>query len=303
VADGLSRCQAWGVDPIVFEDRPTLRRPALVCAFGGWNDGGEAATGAINFLRDRWDAKRFAWIDPEEFFDFQVNRPTVGLVDGVTRRLEWPSCDFYHASLAERDVVLLRGLEPNIRWRTFTDAIVDTGKDLGVERLITLGGFLADLPHTRPIRVTGSAPDPAEAARLGMAASRYEGPTGIVGVLHEASNRAGLPSVSLWAAVPHYLPTGPNPKAALALVERLARLLEVSIELSDLERAVQGWSERIDQIVADSAELVEYVQRLEANADLTGEDIVDIPSGEDLARELERFLRDQRGDERGEGGR
>jgi len=285
------------MDAIVFEDRPALRRPVLVAAFSGWNDAGESASGAISFLRDRWGAKRFAWIDPEEFYDFQVNRPTVRLVDGITRRIDWPGAEFFHASLPERDVVLFQGLEPSVRWRTFSEAIVGLGQDLGVDRLVTLGGFLADLPHTRPIRVTGSAPTAAEAEQLGMSASRYEGPTGIVGVLHEASNRAGLPSVSLWAAVPHYLPSGPNPKGTLALVERLAMLVDVGVRTEDLIQAVEGWTERIDGIVAENSELTEYVQRLEAAADEVGEMITDIPSGDELARELERFLRSQRGPE------
>ena len=284
------------MDPIVFEDRPQLRDPVLVCAFSGWNDAGESASGALNFLRDRWGAKRFAWIDPEEFYDFQVNRPTVRLVDGITREIDWPSADFFHASLPERDVVLFLGIEPSVRWRTFCDAIVGMAREVGATRLVTLGGFLADMPHTRPIRVTGSAPTAAEAERLGMSASRYEGPTGVVGVLHDASNRAGLPSVSLWAAVPHYLPSGPNPKAALALIERLSLLIDAPVRTEDLAHAVEGWTQRIDGIVAENTELTEYVQRLEANAD--DEDLIhDIPSGEELARELERFLRNQRGDD------
>ncbi len=285
------------MQPVVFEDRPSLRRPVFVCAMSGWNDGGEAATGAANFLKDRWGAKRFAWIDPEDFYDFQVSRPTVRLIDGVTRRIEWPPNEFFHAPLPDRDVVFFTGIEPNLHWRGFTGAIVGLAKELGADRLITLGGFLADLPHTRPIRVTGSAPTRDEVERLGMSSSRYEGPTGIIGVLHDTSNKEGLPSVSLWAAVPHYLPSGPNPKAALALVQRLALLLDAPVQVADLERAVGGWSERIDQIVAENSDLTEYVHRLEANADLAGEETLDIPSGDELARELERFLRDQRGDE------
>jgi proteasome assembly chaperone (PAC2) family protein len=285
------------VDAVVFDDRPELRSPLLVCAFSGWNDAGESASGALQFLRDRWGARRFAWIDPEEFYDFQVNRPTVRLLDGVTRRIEWPAAEFFHAALPERDIVLFSALEPSVRWRTFSEAIVSAAKDLGCSRLVTLGGFLADLPHTQPIRVTGSAPTTDEAERLGMSASRYEGPTGIVGVLHEASNRLGLSSISLWAAVPHYLPSGPNPKAALALVERLAMVAEVDVRTDDLARAVIGWTERIDGIVAENAELTDYVDRLETAADLAGDEVQDMPTGDDLAKELERFLRSQPGED------
>jgi predicted ATP-grasp superfamily ATP-dependent carboligase len=277
------------MDPIVFEERLRLRDPVIVCAFSGWNDAGESASGALDYLRERWASRRFAWIDPEEFYDFQVNRPTVRLEDGLTRRIEWPKADFHHASLEDRDVILFQGIEPSIRWRTYCEAIVGMAKDLGAKKLVTLGGFLADLPHTRAIRVTGSASNAAEAERLGMSASRYEGPTGVVGVLHDASNRGGLPSVSLWAAVPHYLPSGPNPKASLALVERLSLLIGAPVPTDVLLRAVETWAERIDGIVAENAELTEYVERLESSSD--EDDPLEIPSGEELARELEHFLR------------
>ncbi|HYU57014.1 MAG TPA: PAC2 family protein [Actinomycetota bacterium] len=289
--------EAWGVDAVTFESRPTLREPALICAFAGWNDGGESASGAARFLREAWGATRFATIDPEEFFDFQVNRPTVRLIDGVTRHIEWPRNDFFHASAGTRDVVLFTGIEPNNKWRGFCEAIVAVGREVDADTLVTLGGFLADMPHTRAIRVAGSAPTQEEAEALGVAASRYEGPTGIVGVLQDVANRAGLRALSLWAAVPHYLPAGPNPKAALALVERLGRLLEVPIDTAPLSALATTWEERVDATVAENDELSEYVRRLEAGADQAEEDELEIPSGDELARELERFLRRQGGGE------
>ncbi len=275
-----------------------LRHPVLLCAFSGWNDGGEAASGALTFLRERWRAARVASIDPEDFLDFQVNRPTVRLVDGVTRRIEWPTPEFFHAKLPHRDVLLLSAPEPNMRWRGFCDAIVSYGKSLASERLVTLGGFLADTPHTRDIRLAGSAMDEGEAERLGVSASRYEGPTGIVGVLHDVSNRVGLPSVSLWAAVPHYLPAGPNPKATIALVRKAASLLGAEVDVGELEEAEGSWRQRIDGLIAANEDLGQYVERLEEAYDLAG-DTGEMPSGEALAAELERFLRER--EQRGPG--
>jgi hypothetical protein len=283
------------VDHVRIDRRPELTRPAMVCAFRGWNDGGEAATAAAAYLRDRWEAQRFAFLDPEEFFDFQVTRPTVRLVDGVTRRIDWPANDFFHASPGGRDVVLFLGIEPNVRWRTFIEAIVGLAGDLGVESLVTLGAFLADVPHTLATPLAGSAANPEEAASLGMSASRYEGPTGIVGVLHDAALRAGVHSLSLWAAVPHYLPGGPNPKAALALAEKAAGVVQAPIDTDTLARAGATWEQQVSESIAENPELSAYVQRLE---ELAGErELTEIPSGEALAAELERFLREQRGDQ------
>ncbi len=283
------------MDHVRIDRRPELTRPAMVCAFRGWNDGGEAATAAAAYLRDRWEAQRFASLDPEEFFDFQVTRPTVRLVDGVTRRIDWPANDFFHASPGGRDVVLFLGIEPNVRWRTFIEAIVGLAGDLGVESLVTLGAFLADVPHTLATPLAGSAANPEEAASLGMSASRYEGPTGIVGVLHDAALRAGVHSLSLWAAVPHYLPGGPNPKAALALAEKAAGVVEAPIDTDTLARAGATWEQQVSESIAENPELSAYVQRLE---ELAGErELTEIPSGEALAAELERFLREQRGDQ------
>ena len=200
------------------EERPELRSPVLVAAFRGWNDGGQGASLAAGFLAKTWNAERFADIDPEEFFDFQVSRPKVSLVEGQTRRIDWPETVFYQAAIpgTERDAVLLLGIEPNMHWRTFCDLIVGLARDLGVELAVTLGSLLADVPHTRPAPVTGSATDPELIERYGLASSRYEGPTGIVGVLHDACRGAGIASLSLWAAVPHYVSLAPSPRALRA---------------------------------------------------------------------------------------
>ena len=282
---------------VSFQDHPKLDGPPLICAFKGWNDGGEAASIALRYLQERWGAKTFATLDPEEFFDFQVTRPTVRLEDGVSRVIEWPRNDFSAASVRGRDVVLFNASEPNVRWRTFTGAVLETAKEIRSSMLITLGAFLTDVPHSRPVPVVGSAVDEETADRLGLARSQYEGPTGIVGVLHDASNRAGLPSVSLWAAVPHYLPAAPNPKAALALVERVAQLLELPVITEPLTRAVRSWEQTVLGVVQESDELTEYVARLEAALDesegRTGMSQEQVPSGESIAAELERFLREQ----------
>src|SRR6476619_1836491 len=216
--------------------RPALERPVLIAAFRGWNDGGQGASLAAGYLAKRWDARRFAEIDPEGFYDFQATRPHVKLEEGFTRRIDWPETVFYHARPdgMNRDAVLLLGVEPNLRWRTFSGLIVDFARELGVELVVTLGALLADVPHTRPAPVTGSATDPDLIEQLGLQASRYEGPTGIVGVLHDACRSVGVPSASLWAAVPHYVSMTPSPRAAKALSERLANLLDVPLDTSEL---------------------------------------------------------------------
>jgi predicted ATP-grasp superfamily ATP-dependent carboligase len=289
------------MDYVTFLDRPDLDRPPLICAFRGWNDGGEASSIALRYLRERWGAKTFATLDPEEFYDFQVTRPTVHLEDGVSRVIEWPKSEFAAASVRGRDVVLFSADEPNVRWRTFAEEILRTAREIRSSMLITLGAFLTDVPHSRPVPVVGSAADEATAGRMGLDRSQYEGPTGITGVLHDASNRAGLASVSLWAAVPHYLPAAPNPKAALALVERVAQLVEIPLLTEPLTRAVTSWEQTVLGLVQESDELTDYVTRLEAAADENagqarlGEE--QVPSGESIAAELERYLREQGGGE------
>lgn len=279
---------------VQYARHPDLDRPLMVCAFLGWNDGGEAASTAAHHLKTQWAARRFARMDPEEFFDFQVNRPTVRLVEGTARRIDWPSCDLFHASPGGRDVVLLIGVEPNVRWRTFADTLVGTAGALGVEVMVTLGAFLADVPHTMPPPVNAASSDPAWLTRPGITPARYEGPTGIVGVLHDSAGRAGLPSVSLWGAAPHYLPSGTNPKVAVALLERLRDLFGLEIDTGELEQATAVWEQKIAEAVAEDAELREYVQRLEKAA-ASRDDLDEMPSADDLAAEVERFLRDQGG--------
>ena len=275
------------------ERRPSLRRPVLVAAFRGWNDGAQGASLATSFLAQSWEARRFADIDPEEFFDFQATRPHVALEDGLTRRIDWPETVFYHGEIPglERDAVLTLGIEPNLRWRTFSEEIVELARDLNVELVVTLGALLADVPHTRPAPVTGSASDSKLVKELGLASSRYEGPTGIVGVVHDACRRAEVPSASLWAAVPHYASLAASPKAALALCTRLADLLGTTFELDDLERASAAYEAQVSEAVASDEETEAYVRQLEERRDALG-DALDVPSGETLAAELTRFLRE-----------
>jgi predicted ATP-grasp superfamily ATP-dependent carboligase len=265
----------------------------LVAAFRGWNDGAQGASLAASFLAQAWEARRFAEIDPEEFFDFQATRPHVVLEGGLTRKINWPETAFYHAPIPglERDALLSLGIEPNLRWRTFSDEIVELARELGVELVVTLGALLADVPHTRPAPVTGSASDPQLVEELGLASSRYEGPTGIVGVLHDACRRVDLPSASLWAAVPHYASLAASPKAALALCERLAGLLGTEFDLTDLERASAAYESQVSEAVATDEETAAYVQQLEERRDALGDEL-DVPSGETLAAELTRFLRE-----------
>jgi len=273
-------------------ERPSLKRPVLVIAFRGWNDGGQGASLAAEHLAKTWEAERFADIDPEGFFDFQATRPRVSLVDGLTRRIDWPDNVFLHAAIGgERDAVLLLGNEPNLRWRTFTGTVVDLARDLGVELMVTLGALLADVPHTRPSPVTGAGSDPELVERMGLQASRYEGPTGIVGVLHDACREAGIPSVSLWAAVPHYVSLAPSPRAALALCTRLSTILGTPIDVAELEAMVDDYTTHVSEAVSSDEDAVAYVDELEQRADLIEES--DLPSGDSLAAELTRFLRER----------
>jgi predicted ATP-grasp superfamily ATP-dependent carboligase len=284
------------MDRVSWQDRPSLQRPVMVAAFEGWNDAADAASGAVTWLRTRWRARPVASIDPEEFFDFQVSRPQVSLVEGVTRKITWPANDVFSAHIEEvgRDVVLLSGVEPNLRWKTFCETVLGVARETGCEMVVTLGALLADVPHTRPIRLTGTAADPELIDRLGLSHSRYEGPTGIVGVLHDACRGAGVPSVSLWAPVPHYVASPPNPKATRALIERLAELIGVPVGVGDLVEAAAAWEDRVNELVASDPDVSAYVRQLEERDD-DQIDERDLPTGETLAAELERFLRDQRG--------
>ncbi len=279
------------MQPLRWERRPDgLRAPALVCAFKGWNDAGEAATAAAGFMGASLDAARFATIDPEEFVDFQATRPTVRLTDSLSRRIDWPEFEVYEARVprAPRDLVILSGPEPSHRWRTFTSLVTDLAEALGVQLVVCLGALLADVPHSRPVSVTGHASDPALIERLGLQAPTYEGPTGIVGVLHDAFARSGLPAVSLWAAVPHYVAQPPCPKATLALLGHLEELLEVSIPLGELPEDARAWERGVDELAEEDEEIGDYVRALEESRDTA-----ELPeaSGEAIAREFERYLR------------
>lgn len=277
-----------------------MRRPVMVVAFGGWNDAADAASTAVEYLVRTWSARVFAEIDPEDFFDFTVARPQIRLEDGLTRRIEWPAITLSAASVpgSQRDVVLLRGTEPALRWRHFSDAVVGVAAELGVEMVVGLGALLADIAHTRPVKVTGTAADPALVARLGLSRSRYEGPTGILGVLHEAFAAAGIPSVSLWASVPHYVAQSPSPKATLALVERTVGLLGVSLDAFDLKVATSAYERQVNEMVAADEDAVVYVAHLEqAGDDIIGDDdLLEPVSADELADEVSDYLRDHHGE-------
>ena len=280
------------MDVITIESTPKLKRPTLVAAFQGWNDAGGAASLAAGYLRAVTDAERFAVIDPDPFIDYQQTRPTVTLLDGQVRRVEWPETELLAAEA--HDIVIVTGPEPNMRWRAYADAICDAARKLRVELVVTLGALLADTPHTRPVPVSSTASDEELIARLGLTRSNYEGPTGIVGVLHDACARAELRSASLWAATPHYISANPNPRAAVALLERLADLVGTPPPSSDLVRAASEYAVRVAAAVADDPELGAYVEQLESAADVD-----DPPTGEDLAKDFERYLREQGGEDPG----
>jgi proteasome assembly chaperone (PAC2) family protein len=283
------------MERLILEQKPKLRSPTLVCSFKGWNDAAESASSALRFLETQWDAERIGAIDPEEFFDFQVTRPTVKLTDGLTREIEWPEFVLSGAQLtaASHDVVFLIGNEPNLRWKTFAATVVDAARELGVAQVVSLGALLADVPHTRPVQITGISGDAEMAERLGFSQTRYEGPTGIVGVIHDACARNGLESASLWAPVPHYVAAVPSPKASLALIERVQTLLGVTIELGGLEEASLEYERRLDEAVAAEPEVRALVERLEQQLDDSEISFGDLPSGDSIAREFQRFLRDQ----------
>ncbi len=268
---------------------PDLVDPVMLCAFEGWNDAGDAASGAVLHLEDVWGATQIAEIDPEDYYDFQVNRPEVGFDDDV-RIVTWPTTRISIARipLATRDVVLVHGIEPSMRWRTFTQELLGVARDLGVEMVVTLGALLADSPHTRPVPVSGTSSDSGLSLRLGYEPSTYEGPTGIVGVLQDACASAGIPAVSLWAAVPHYVAQPPCPKATLALLARIEDLLDVPVPLGDLPEESRAWQTGVDELASEDEEIAAYVRTLEEAVDTA-----ELPeaSGDAIAREFERYLR------------
>jgi proteasome assembly chaperone (PAC2) family protein len=275
-------------------ERPELVEPVVICAFEGWNDAGDSATAAIEHLQLIWEANAISEIDPDDYYDFQVTRPTVRLVDGVTRRVEWPTTrlSVCRPPGASRDVVLVHGIEPNMRWRKFCSELIELIEELGVTTVITLGALLADTPHTRPVPVTGTAYDAASAARFGLERSRYEGPTGIVGVLQDACVQAGVPAISIWAAVPHYVSQPPSPKATLALLHRVEEILDIEVPLGDLPDQAEEWQRTVSEMAEEDEDVRNYVRALEerGDADLA----LNETSGDAIAAEFERYLRRRR---------
>ncbi|WP_435277618.1 PAC2 family protein [Rhodococcus yananensis] len=274
---------------------PALRNPVLVAAFEGWNDAGDAASGAVEHLELIWDAEPFAELDSEEYYDYQVNRPQVRLIDGVTRRIDWPGTRLSVCSPpgSDRDVVLLHGIEPNMRWRSFCDALLELIDEFGVHSVVLLGALLADTPHTRPVPVTGTAHTAEAATRYNLEKSRYEGPTGITGILQDACVRAGVPAISFWAAVPHYVSSPPNPKATVALLRRVEDVLDVEVPLGELPALAEEWEETVTSMTEDDEDMAEYVHSLEERGDAETDisDVIAKIDGDALAAEFERYLR------------
>lgn len=280
-----------------WQHRPELRRPVLVAAFEGWNDAGEAATTALRWLEGTTDAAQFASIDPEDFYDFTVARPQVRLDAAMTRRIEWPEpvVSSAHLPRADRDMITVVGIEPALKWRSFAQTVLELVDTMQVEMVLTLGALLADVPHTRPVRITGTATDPGLIADFGFTRSRYEGPTGIVGVLMDACAHAGVKSASLWATTPHYLRETQSPKAALALIERLNELVPLGLDTTELEIASAAYERQVNDMLAGEDDVADYVRRLEEDDDETDDDVFTIPHPDAIAAEVERFLRDQPG--------
>ncbi|MBV9595127.1 MAG: PAC2 family protein [Actinobacteria bacterium] len=273
-----------------FERWPELTEPIMVAAFEGWNDAGDAATGAIEHLELMWGSQELAAIDPDDYYDFQVNRPTVSLVDGVSRRVTWPTTriSWCRPPGSSFDLVLVRGIEPNMRWRAFCEEILEVVRTLDVRMVITLGALLSDTPHTRPTSVSGTSYDSASATRFGLERSRYEGPTGIVGVLQDACVRVGIPALSFWAGVPHYVSQPPNPKATVALLHSVEEVLDVPVPMGELPQQADEWQKLVDEMAAEDEEVSEYIRNLEERDD---EGELRETSGDAIAREFERYLR------------
>jgi len=287
---------------VSIERRPELERPVLIAGFTGWNDAAEAASLALSTIGEASGAERFGSFDGEEFFDYQATRPQIKLVEGVTRTIEWPENELAATArnieaLGGRGAVLLSGPEPNFRWRGFSQAVVDLARELDVSLVITMGALLADVPHSRPVSVSANAQDPALVENLGLSASRYEGPTGITGLLHRYCAEKGLPSVSFWASVPHYLPSVPSAPAAVALLGTLSNLIGGGFDTTQLEQTSEDYQQQVSAAVAQDSDLTSYVRTLEERYDSQAESgIKNLPSGDELASELERFLR-EKGDE------
>lgn len=283
------------MDEVRWSDRPKLRRPVMIAAFEGWNDAAESASAAVDYLGNAWMERAFADIDPEQFYDFTVVRPEVRLIDGGIREINWRTTRFTAASApgSVHDVVLVHGIEPNNRWRTFCDNVVSAAQELDVELVLTLGALAAEVPHTRPVQVTGTGSDPELIDKLNLRRSRYEGPTGIVGVLHTRLAAAGIKSASLWAAVPHYVSQQPSPKATLALAQRASEIVGASLLATDLEIAVASYERQVNDMIDSDEDIASYVHGLEEAIDGGEEEFG--RDRLDIAAEAERFLREQGG--------
>jgi proteasome assembly chaperone (PAC2) family protein len=286
------------MQPLIWESRPDgLRAPAMVCAFSGWNDAGDAASAALTFIGESLGAERFARIDPEDFYDFQSTRPHIRFTEDRQREVTWPGIEIFAARVprAPRDLILVQGPEPSMRWRAFCQHIIDLAEALGTQLVVTMGALLADVPHTQPVGITGLASDESLVTKLGLVETTYEGPTGIVGVLHTACTEAGLPSASLWASVPHYVAAAPNPKAALALVRKIEGLVAVSVDATDLENATGEYERQVGLAVQSDPDVQAFVERLEQAAEQDTRPLGpgDLPSGDALASDFQRFLRQQ----------
>jgi proteasome assembly chaperone (PAC2) family protein len=276
---------------------PLLRNPVMIMAFSGWNDAAEAASGAVEHLLSGWGDRNdevlpelIADVESEEFYDFQVNRPVVSIDESEIRSITWPTTQIFGLSIPTmpRDLVVVTGVEPSMRWKSFTSELLDLADDLEVSLIVTLGSLLADTPHTRPITVTGTGAHPSIATRLGVSVSKYEGPTGILGVIQDGCMRRGIDAISLWAAVPHYASNAPSPKATLALINTLEDFLDISIPLSDLEENADAWEKEVNDLAAEDTEVAEYVKALEESKDAA--ELPDV-SGDSIAKEFERYLR------------
>jgi predicted ATP-grasp superfamily ATP-dependent carboligase len=277
---------------------PELHNATVVAAFEGWNDAGDAASDAVQHLDTIWEAKPITEIDDEAYYDYQVNRPVIRQIDGVTRELVWPSMriSFCRPPGSDRDVVLMHGVEPSMRWRTFCNELLTLLSQLNVETVVILGALLADTPHTRPVPVSGAAYSPESAQHFGLTETRYEGPTGITGVFQDACVAAGIPAVTFWAAVPHYVSQPPNPKATVALLQRVEDVLDIEVPLADLPPQAEEWEEAVTEMTSEDEEIAEYVTSLEkrGDAEIDIHEVLGNVDGDALAAEFERYLRRRR---------
>jgi len=276
---------------------PLLRNPVMIVAFSGWNDAAEAASGAVEHLLSGWRDKSdevvpelIADVDSEDFYDFQVNRPQVSIDDSEIRSITWPTTQVFGLAIPsmQRDLVIVTGVEPSMRWKNFTSDLLYLADDLEVSLVMTLGSLLADTPHSRPITVTGTGAHPSIASRLGVSVSKYEGPTGILGIIQDGCMRRGIDAISLWAAVPHYAASSPSPKATLALINTIEEFLDISIPMSDLPERSDAWEKEVDELASEDSDVAEYVKALEESKDAA--ELPDV-SGDSIAKEFERYLR------------